>query len=74
MKFHDKDYDRILSIISREGETIEVCAFLLTDLSVYVNVAVVIPVSSLAQQTGIRRGGASHVRSSFRNYLNRLSE
>ena len=25
VKFHEKDYDRILAIISQEGETIEVC-------------------------------------------------
>ena len=57
MKFHDKDYDRILSIISREGETIEVCVFYLTGLSVYVNVAVVIPVSPSAQRRAFRDAG-----------------
>ena len=57
MKFHDKDYDRILSIISREGETIEVCVFYLTGLSVYVNVAVVIPVSTSAQRRAFRDAG-----------------
>lgn len=35
VKFHEKDYDRILSIISREGETIEVCVFFSTCSSLY---------------------------------------
>lgn len=36
VKFHEKDYDRILSIISREGETIDVMIVILSKTPLFV--------------------------------------